>query len=519
MKVFSKSKSIMNRSLLTAIGLFIFISGNHSQELLWQQSTNYDNIIGAKLGVDNDNNVYSLFYGFSEYNLNKYGDDGMLLWSKSDTNWSSIGDIYTTGQGIIYLAGSKKVSPNDLDAYCVVFNAQGLYQYEGYYSMTNTSSEVITDILVDDDGYAYLSGYGIIDTVFHVFTYRMNPGGTISWAQTENFDNEHYVQIAGLLMDDIDNLYLSGIHVTGPDSVENFIIKYSTNGQHIFTKKYLKTGYTTTLAYRLIPDPDQNLIFVGGVGTSTITRGYVAKLDHNGEVIWDHTFNPASNQMGLYSADLDEDGNIYVSGQIEINNNHEGYYAKISSDGVVIWEDLYVGPATSYDGIYKVLVEGDACYWAGQTMGITTKSDIVLLKTDTAGNIAWESRYDGAAHNQDQYEDFLLCPDHNIVISGITEEIYQDNFGTTIKYANPTFIHENRYPAVELSVYPNPARESLHLSRELKGTYCISDMGGTKNLSGELKSNEIDVSTLNPGVYLLYFMNGSITYYAKFVKQ
>jgi len=519
MKTPSPGNHILLRFMITATALLLFTSVNYSQEVLWKNSTDFGYIIGANIGVDNENNVYSLFYSYDDTFLNKFDENGTLLWSKSDTNWSYVGDMYVNGEGNIYLAGSKEVAPNNIDSYCAVYDAQGLFQYEGFYSMTGASNEASTDILVDEDGYAYLCGYGQIDTVFHVFTYRMNPGGTVSWAQTENFDNEHAAQTITLIMDEFENIYVSGVHILGNDSMTNFILKYSKNGQHIFTKMYTKTGYSILAAYEIHHDQDQNLIFVGAAGTNTLTHGYLAKLDHNGELIWEHIFSPTSNDMALYSADLDEDGNVYVSGQIVVNNNQEAYYAKISPDGIVLWENFYMGSGNSWDAFYKVIVLGDDCFWGGQTTGITTKTDLFLMKTDTAGNIIWEAVYDGAEHVNDMFEYMTNDRDNKLLLSGLTEEAYQERYGTILKYSNPTGIEEDHLSYTTIGFYPNPVQDILHFYDQLAGSYSICSINGAEILSGYLNAPEIDVSQLFPGVYLLRITDGDITSYAKFVKQ
>jgi hypothetical protein len=518
MKKSFTSKIIPGRFFLTAIGVSVIISLGYSQELLWKHSTDYGYIITGKTLVDNENNVYSIFFSFDDTYLEKFDANGTLLWSKADTTWTSVGDMYVTEQGNICLAGSKEVAPNDFDAYCVAFNAQGLFQYEGYYSMTNGSNEAITDVLVDD-GYVYLCGYGRIDTVFHVFTLRMNPGGTVSWAQTENFDNENPAQTHSIKMDDTGNIYVSGYISKSIDSIDYFIIKYSKSGQHIYTKRYLKTGYSRTGAVAIIPDQDQNIILAGIVGSSILDYGYLAKLDHNGEVIWDYVFSPASNEMFLFSADLDAYGNIYVSGQIVVNSDQEGYYAKISPDGIVLWENLYSGPGNAFDALYKVIVIGDECYWGGQTMGITTKTDILLMKTDTAGNFIWEAQYDGAEHSSDQYEYMANDRDNNLLISAMTEEAYQKNYGTILKYANPIGIDEYHSAFNIIGIYPNPVHDIIHFRDPVRGPYRICDIKGTETLSGRVNGSEIDISQLPRGVYLLRITDDDIVYFAKFVKH
>ncbi len=69
-----------------------------------------------------------------------------------------------------------------------------------------------------------------------------------------------------------------------------------------------------------------------------------------------------------------------------------------------------------------------------------------------------------------------------------------------------------------LLVYPNPANEKLTIGRGLKeAIYTITDLPGKLILQSN--SNEIDISELSPGIYIVNCKSGGSLRSAKFVKQ
>jgi len=71
---------------------------------------------------------------------------------------------------------------------------------------------------------------------------------------------------------------------------------------------------------------------------------------------------------------------------------------------------------------------------------------------------------------------------------------------------------------VELTMYPNPTSNELHvsLSEQVSGDYFVSDLMGKRLLTGKLESNfTIETSTWNQGIYFLNIGQHSF----KFIKQ
>ncbi len=68
-------------------------------------------------------------------------------------------------------------------------------------------------------------------------------------------------------------------------------------------------------------------------------------------------------------------------------------------------------------------------------------------------------------------------------------------------------------------MYPNPAKDVIHISNlEKESAYTVTDMTGKTILTGNA-TESIDVSSLNPGMYVLYVANTGMTSSAKFVKE
>lgn len=510
--------------LVLCCSLFNVLS---AQDILWKSSVLYDYVIYSNVKVDGGNNVYVSYSEFTDFYINKFDEDGNMLWSKTDTSIHYLGNIHAGDDGTLYLVGTKERPSTGPDCYCAVYNSAGIFQYEGYYSISNISQEAPTDLLLDASGNIYISGYASTGNAFDIFTLKMNPGGSISWAQTVNLDPDHVVRTRSMLMNSAGEVYVNGFQNIGSDSIAGVLVKYANNGLHLLTKQYLLNGYWVTIASDIVLDHEQNILFVGIAATPTFEHGYLAKLDPNGEVIWERIFDPVSNSMRLLSADIDNNGNIYVAGQMMVNNNNDAYFAKISPGGDVVWENLYSGTADSPDALGSVIVRGQYCYWAGGTRGIATGYDMLVIKTDLQGNTIWETKYDGAGHDLDILEDFVLDHNDDVIVSGITREEGNGNsYGTVIKYSNSLDVEENNISSAPAPiVFPNPVGQSLCFQYEATSKnpmYRVLDISGKIVEEGIIDNTSyysVSAENLQAGVYFLVITEKGYSCVTKFVKD
>lgn len=75
--------------------------------------------------------------------------------------------------------------------------------------------------------------------------------------------------------------------------------------------------------------------------------------------------------------------------------------------------------------------------------------------------------------------------------------------------------------ALELSIYPNPAREFLYVESATKQNlnYTIRNSVGQTVINGAIRNQQIAVQKLPQGVYILSINNGTETYTQKFIKS
>ncbi len=67
----------------------------------------------------------------------------------------------------------------------------------------------------------------------------------------------------------------------------------------------------------------------------------------------------------------------------------------------------------------------------------------------------------------------------------------------------------------EVALFPNPANDYIQITGSGKGSYIICDVLGKVVKTGKLSNNNIDISELNNGLYLINFEGSSL----KFIKQ
>lgn len=162
-------------------------------------------------------------------------------------------------------------------------------------------------------------------------------------------------------------------------------------------------------------DADGNMILVGGLfGKATIGgqevdpggvyKGYVAKLDGDGNALWVRTYGTASGQheaIKIFAVDVDAAGNIYFAGSLTGASDDlatavdaqatGGLFAKLDKDGNVVWADT---DSTIDHSRTVVASAGGAVAVAGMHR-ITGDATVKLY--DESGALAWSRPFVGSA--------------------------------------------------------------------------------------------------------------------------
>ncbi|MFQ5906037.1 MAG: T9SS type A sorting domain-containing protein [bacterium] len=195
-----------------------------------------------------------------------------------------------------------------------------------------------------------------------------------------------------------------------------YLVKTDSMGNLLWDSTYGGGSYDA--AYSLEQTSDGGYIMAGytrsfGAGLSDV---YLIKTDSLGTLLWDSTYGGASNDVG-HSAVQTMDGGYVVAGETESSGagGTDVYIIKTDSLGNAVWDSTYGGSLD--DAAYSVRQTPDGGYIiTGSTSSFTASGDVYCIKTDSLGNIVWDTTYGGVSY--DEGNSVALTSDGGYVVAG-----------------------------------------------------------------------------------------------------
>ncbi len=533
--------------------------------------------LGYAITTDASGNVYTLGQfqgtvnfdpGASNYTMlsgtifiSKHDSTGNFVWAKQIVNGLSIkgnaikidnsGNVYVTGTflgTVDFDPGSSTytmTASNDFhdaflhdDIFILKLDSLGNFIWADQF--TGPYDDSSTGITTDAFGNIYVTG-GFDNTVDFdpgpavynltaigdIFVAKLSPSGNLLWVkQMGGAQSETSRSIA---LDPLGNVYtcgnFSGISDFDPGittftlsalgSMDGFVSKLDNNGNFVFAKSFVGSGFATNYGLSITVDAIGNSITSGrlantcnydpGVSNYTLSNYggsdiFIMKLDPVGNFVW-------VKQMGgidddnLMSTALDASGNIYSTG-----------YFQGSAD---------FDPSL---GIY-ILTTSTLLY------------NSFVSKLDASGNFVWAKQF--KCRNLCESNSIAIDNNSNIYTTGYFKDTCNfdpngGSFNLISKGQSDVFIHKlskglfagvNEIPQMqnEIKIYPNPSSNNIHI--ETYGSDFENSKIEIENVLEQAVlvrnySATIDVSELSQGFYTLKIITtNKQVYFSKFLKQ
>ncbi|MCX7878635.1 MAG: SBBP repeat-containing protein [Ignavibacteria bacterium] len=384
-----------NRDMVT-------IKYDNSGNQLWIRSFNGTNNGGDysfAIAIDQSSNVYvtgraDMQQGISNYTTIKYNSNGIQQWiAFYDGPASEVDEakaICVDLSGNVYVTGRSKGLTGAQDIATVKYNSQGVQQWVAIYNGPGNNDDIGNAITVDAAGNVYVTGNSIGNATGDDYvTIKYDSQGNPVWVKRYNgVGNGGDVALSLKLDNTNSSLYVTGFAFGGASTSYDYVtIKYNTSdGTVLWTRIFNSAFSLGDFARALTVDNSGNVIVTGASSVSSTINDsnfITIKYNSNGDQLWNVSYSGAGQSNDLAKAITnDAAGNIYIAGISKTAGTGNYVTLKYNSSGTLQFSLVYNGPANSIDESSAIFVEnnGEKIYVTGRSMGVGSDFDYATIK-------------------------------------------------------------------------------------------------------------------------------------------
>ena len=311
-------------------------------------------------------------------------------------------DIAVDQAGNVYLCGSSDSMLTGENFTAVKFNSVGIKQWVAHYNGPANEKDDASALAVDNSGNVYVTGRskgtGSDDDYA---TVMYNSAGEEQWIARYNGPGNDEDEPQALVLDGNGNIYVTGISYDSSTGYDFATVKYNSSGAEQWVARYNGAVNGPDGGFALAIDDSGN-VYVTGMSYSMSADFDFATIKYSpgGVEQWVVRYNgPASSTDRAVALDVDENGNVYVTGSsYGPGTEQERDYAtvKYNSEGAEQWVMRYNGPGNHKDDPVALIVHNSGnVIVTGRSRGSETDCDFVTVAYNSAGVEQWVARYDG----------------------------------------------------------------------------------------------------------------------------
>ena len=309
-----------------------------------------------------------------------------------------------------------------------------------YASGLTPEYETARAVFVDAPGNVYVTGFCVGSSSTRDYaTIKYNSNGDTLWVRKYNGPGNNEDVANSIAVDDSGNVYVTGLS----DDVGTFsvfaTIKYNSNGDTLWVRRYNGPGNGSNDASALAVDGSGNVHVTGySYGSGTSKDYATVKYNSNGDTLWVRRYNgPGNSDDDATSFAVDGSGNVYVTGSSYGSGTSYYDYAtiKYNSNGDTLWVRRYSGPENGLDNASSLAVDGSGnVYVTGLSYGVGTSSDYATIKYNSNGDTLWVRRYNGPGNSYDKATSLAVDGSGNVYVTGLSDGLDTSSVFATIKY-------------------------------------------------------------------------------------
>lgn len=341
---------------------------------------------------------------------------------------------------------------------------------------------------------------------------KYSPNGDTLW--TKRFPEMSMVSFSAITLDSHKNIFVCGWH-----NNYGIIVKHDSCGNQIWSRRYYNFVGGAPDFTDIVLDSAEN-IFISGIIFSNPDSNpfFVAKFNNSGDLTWVRTYTTGRMYAHGTQIRLDNVGDIVVAGYDgDGYNSYDALIRKYSPTGTLIWHNmLNFSPIDGASGI--AIDESNSIFLSGEC-GTWGAFDYFLVKYSPTGESLWTRFYDGG-YDDDLYG-VIVDSLNNPIISGRSSN-GTDYDILMIKYSGSSGIEEftnnfnlinQDYKVKFATIKTQDGKINLEINRPDKYKIILyNSIGSIVKIihQGYLSKglHQFNLNRLQNGVYFLHIDNG-----------
>jgi hypothetical protein len=422
--------------------------------------------------------------------LIKYNQFGDTLWVKTYSGNANLDDkafgMVVDYNGFIYVTGYATDNVTGKNIILLKYSSYGeLIWVKQYTDSTASLEDAGLAIVLDLNQFVYITGYytNPADNHEYLIIQKYDSSGTLMWTNSiVNGNGQGHGN--AITIDHESNIYVTG-YCNTVDSSNIIIVKYNSSGDRQWETSYNGQGNGEDKAFGIVVD-DLDNVYVTGYETNTSMNTDCVTLKYNSSGILQ--FNSFYNGSGnvtdkAFGIVVDADGCPIITGSTFNGSNLDFVTIKYSTTGVQQWVSIYdykLAPGNdeaktigylNIDSLTKYVIV------AGESYGNYNDYDYqTYIYNASDGSSVDSTRYTFSTNSNDVPTDLIVTPDNNVYITGYSELIIQSFIPqsqvTTMKlnFSNkPKNNFKNNIPSSYklYQNYPNPFNPSTTIKFDI----------------------------------------------------
>ena len=340
----------------------------------------------------------------------------------------------------IYIVGSSTENGSGVDVTLLKFNKHGRFIWKKSYTDTDNSNETPVCLLNDELGNILIAGniQNPGGTLNIGFVLKYNSNGDLIFTK-KFFDNRsNWLRIDDMAINNSGNLCLSGYSavisdISNSNDIVNILL--TPNGDTLW-KRYYQLPSNFNHYDNIVNLTNLNEVYVLGYMVTVPGNWYyiLQKYSGSGELLWERT---RQNRIFYYLNDflLNQNEELLFTSTEFISPVYAGFLTKINKNGDLIWDKRIALDSNNSYHLGKLYIDDfENIFTGGNEIFNTNNSDYSVFKLNTEGNIIWHKNYNGDFNGNDNLSSIVTDNSGNLFITGTCQAINSNNDIVSIKY-------------------------------------------------------------------------------------